>query len=425
MIIYLDMVGCRLNQSELESYAQKFKAQGHTLTGDPAEADLAVVNTCTVTAAAAADSRKKIRRFARKGAKEIIATGCWATLEPEKARELADQTRVIPNADKENLVSGVLGLSPQVFEQEPLQRELIPGSRLRTRAFIKAQDGCDHRCTYCITTLARGQGRSVPLSGILKQVRAAARGGAQEVVLTGVQLGSWGDDQEGGLHLVHVLEAILRETDIPRVRVSSLEPWNVGLPLIEIFTSDRVAGQMHLPLQSGCAETLKRMARKNTPAEYRELINLVRKVDPEMAITTDIMVGFPGESEEEFLESLSFIKDMEFADAHVFTYSERRGTKAARLPDQVDHRVRKERNALMREVVAASARAYRESFLGCQKRVLWENSSREDGQRWKMYGLTGNYLRVETNSGQDLWNQITPVKFVSLTEKGLKGVVQA
>jgi threonylcarbamoyladenosine tRNA methylthiotransferase MtaB len=245
------------------------------------------------------------------------------------------------------------------------------------------------------------------------------------VVLTGVQLGSWGDDLEGGLDLVHVLEAILGETDIPRVRVSSLEPWDVELPLIEMFTSDRVAGQMHLPLQSGCAETLKRMARKNTPAEYRELINLVRKVDPEMAITTDIMVGFPGETEEEFLESLSFVKEMEFADAHVFTYSERPGTKAARLPDQVDHRIRKERNALMREAVAASARAYRESFLGCQKRVLWESSSREDGQRWKMYGLTGNYLRVETSSGQDLWNQITSVKFISLTEKGLKGVVQA
>lgn len=425
MKVYLDMVGCRLNQSEIESYAQKFLAQGHTLTGDPGEADLAVVNTCTVTVAAAADSRKKIRRFARQGAKEIIATGCWATLEPQKARTLNRRTRVIPNAEKDHLVSTVLDIAPEVFDREPLEREMIPGARERTRAFIKVQDGCDHRCSYCITTIARGKSRSVPLPGILTQVRAAQRGGAQEVVLTGVQLGSWGVDLEGKPGLHHVLEAILKKTDVPRIRISSLEPWDVREPLLDWIGEDRMACQLHLPLQSGSAETLKRMARRITPVQYRALVDQIRAVEPEMAITTDIMVGFPGETEDEFAESLAFVKEMEFADAHVFTYSAREGTRAASMPDQVDHQVRKERNALMREAAAQASRDYRASFLGRQKQVLWESAAQLDSERWEMRGLTGNYLRVEAVAGRNVWNQITPVRLTSLTDRGVKGEIQS
>ncbi|MFO8036506.1 MAG: tRNA (N(6)-L-threonylcarbamoyladenosine(37)-C(2))-methylthiotransferase MtaB [Anaerolineales bacterium] len=424
MKVYLDMVGCRLNQSEIESYAQKFLARGHTLTGDPAQADLAIVNTCTVTVAAAADSRKKIRRFARQGAKEIIATGCWATLEPQKARTLNKRTRVVPNDEKDHLVSKVLGAAPEVFDREPLEREMIPGARERTRAFIKAQDGCDHRCSYCITTIARGQSRSVPLPGVLKQVRAAQRGGAQEVVLTGVQLGSWGKDLEGDLGLQDLLEAILEETDVPRIRISSLEPWDVRGPLLERILEERVANQLHLPLQSGSADTLKRMARGITPAQYKALIDRIREMDPEIAITTDIMVGFPGETEDEFAESLTFVKEMRFADAHVFTYSAREGTRAANMPAQVDHQVRKERNALMREAAAQASRDYRSSFLGRQKRVLWESAASLDQESWEMRGLTANYLRVEAIAERNLWNQITPVKLTSLTDRGLKGEIQ-
>ncbi len=424
MKIYLDMVGCRLNQSEIESYAQKFLAQGHTLTGDPAQADLAIVNTCTVTVAAAADSRKKIRRFARKGAKEIIATGCWATLEPRRARELSGRTRVIPNPEKDHLVSKVLGVAPEVFDREPLQREMIPGARERTRAFIKAQDGCNHHCAYCITTIARGKSRSVPLPGILAQVRAAERGGVQEVVLTGVQLGSWGNDLEGKPGLLDLLEAILGETDVPRVRISSLEPWDLKPPLLEVIQEDRVARQLHLPLQSGSAETLKRMARGMTPAQYKALIDQIREVDPEIAVTTDIMVGFPGETEDEFTESLAFVEEMRFADAHVFTYSAREGTSAASMPDQVDHQVRKERNALMREAIAKASREYRKAFLGRQVRVLWESASQLDQETWEIRGLTDNYLRVEAKAKRNLWNRITPVNLISLTDHGLKGKIQ-
>ncbi len=422
MKVYLDMVGCRLNQSEIESFAQQFEARGHTLTGDPGQADLAVVNTCTVTVAAAADSRKKIRRFTRKGAKEVVATGCWATLEPERAQKLSGVSAVIPNARKDNLVSEVLDLEPEVFDQEPLEREMIPGARLRTRAFIKAQDGCDHRCTFCITTLARGKSKSISIPDILDQVRAAERGGAQEVVLTGVQLGSWGHDldEERGLH--HVLQAILQETEVPRVRLSSIEPWDVEPPLIDMMTENRVARQLHLPLQSGSAHTLQRMARMITPGEYAKLVDQIRAVDPEIAITTDIMVGFPGETEETFQESLQFVEDMHFADAHIFTFSKREGTTAARMPDQVDHPLRKERHARMDEVVSASARRYRTSFVGREMDVLWESVTRMEDQRWQMSGLTDNYLRVNATADKDLWNQITGVELAELTERGMKGV---
>jgi len=421
MKVYLDMVGCRLNQSEIESFAQQFEARGHTLTGDPGQADLAVVNTCTVTVAAAADSRKKIRRFARKGAKEVIATGCWATLEPERAQELSGVSAVIPNIRKDNLVSEVLDLEPEVFDQEPLEREMIPGARLRTRAFIKAQDGCDHRCTFCITTLARGKSKSIAIPDILDQVLAAERGGAQEVVLTGVQLGSWGHDLDEDLGLHHVLQAILQETEIPRVRLSSIEPWDVEPSLIEMMTEDRVARQLHLPLQSGSAHTLRRMARMITPGEYASLVDQIRAVDPEIAITTDIMVGFPGETQETFQESLQFVEDMRFADGHIFTFSKREGTTAARLPDQVEHPLRKERHARMDEVVSTSARRYRTSFVGREMDVLWESVTRMEDQRWKMSGLTDNYLRVEATADKDLWNQITAVELTKLTERGMKG----
>ena len=421
MKVYLDMVGCRLNQSEIESFAQQFEARGHTLTGDPGQADLAVVNTCTVTVAAAADSRKKIRRFARKGAKEVIATGCWATLEPERAQELSGVSAVIPNAQKDDLVSHILDIEPEVFDQEPLEREMIPGARLRTRAFIKAQDGCDHRCTFCITTLARGKSTSIHIPDILDQVRAAERGGAQEVVLTGVQLGSWGHDLDEDLGLHHVLQAILEETDVPRVRLSSIEPWDVEPPLIRLLTDDRVARQLHLPLQSGSADTLQRMARMITPQEYAALVDQIRAVDPEIAITTDIMVGFPGETQETFQESLHFVQEMRFADAHIFTYSKREGTTAARLPDQVDHPLRKERHARMDEVVTASAQRYRKSFVGREMDVLWESVTRMEDQRWKMSGLTDNYLRVRATADRDLWNQITTVELTELTDRGLKG----
>ncbi len=224
MNVYLDTIGCRLNQSEIETFARQFRAVGHSLVPKPDQADLVVINTCTVTAAAAADSRQKIRQACRAGAEEIIVTGCWATLEPERAARLDGVLRVVNNTDKERLVPDVLGLPPETFELEPVARKPIPGARLRTRAFIKVQDGCDNKCTFCITTLARGVGKSRTVELVLADINAAVLGGVQEVVLTGVHLGSWGSDFDQPVHLQDLVAMVLACSDVPRVCLSSLEP---------------------------------------------------------------------------------------------------------------------------------------------------------------------------------------------------------
>ena len=427
MKIFLDTVGCRLNQSEIETYARQFHAAGHTLVADPAEANLAVINTCAVTSSAASDSRQKIRQAGRSGSKEIVVTGCWSSLSPEAASALPQVRRVVPNAVKDRLVLDLLDLPAETFDLEPIARQPIPGARLRTRAFIKVQDGCDNRCTFCVTTLARGQGRSRTVGEILADVQAAMRcdpdtlAGAQEIVLTGVHLGSWGQDFSSSMHLRHLVETILRETDVPRMRLSSLEPWDLDESFFSLWDNPRLCRHLHLPLQSGCGATLRRMARKTTPQTFAKLVALARAACPDLAITTDIIAGFPGETEAEFAETLDFVRKMNFAGGHVFTYSARPGTAAARMPDQVAYPLRKERNARLHADLTVSSARYQTQFLGQVVEVLWENVSELGPRFWQMSGLTDNYLRVHTLAPAHLWNQITPVKIMRHTSRGLCG----
>lgn len=419
MKIYLDTVGCRLNQAEIERYARQFRAAGHTLVASPEQADLAVVNTCAVTAAAVSDSRQKVRQVARAGAEEVVVTGCWAALKPQEAAAMSGVSQVISNADKDRLVSRVLDLPAELFDLEPIERQPLPGIRQRTRAFIKVQDGCDNRCTFCITTLLRGPGRSRAIPEILADIHAAHD--ANEVVLTGVHLGSWGQDLPGGLRLRHLVRAILEHTDVPRLRLSSLEPWDLDEAFFQLWEDPRLCRHLHLPLQSGSAATLRRMARKTTPASFARLVAAARAVMPDVAITTDVITGFPGESEVEFAQSLEFVLSMRFAGGHVFTYSPRPGTAAAHMPDQVPLAVRKERNAQMRQTLSRAAHAYQSSFIGQVLPVLWESASSLGPQGWEMSGLTGNYLRVRAHAPRGLWNQITPVRLTALADTHLLG----
>ncbi|GAB4422463.1 MAG: tRNA (N(6)-L-threonylcarbamoyladenosine(37)-C(2))-methylthiotransferase MtaB [Anaerolineales bacterium] len=418
MKVYLDTIGCRLNQSEIERMARQFRAAGHEIVPTAEEADMAVVNTCSVTTQAAADSRKTIRKAARAGVDEIIATGCWATLQPQKAAELPNVLRVINNSQKETLVPEILNLEPEAFDLEPIAREPLPGLRQRTRAFIKVQDGCDNHCTFCITTVARGAAWSRSIKDVIADVQAALDGGTKEIVLTGVHLGSWG--QEWGTHLRELVQAILQNTDTPRLRLSSLEPWDLDADFFQLWEDERLCQHLHLPLQSGCASTLKRMARKTTPASFRDLVTAARQIMPDVAITTDVIAGFPGETEAEFAESLAFIKEINFAGGHAFTYSPRPGTGAARLAGQTRHGVRKKRNAILREVFEAGAKAYRERFVGQKMSVLWESAAELGEEGWKMQGLTGNYLRVQVVSAQPLWNEISTVHIQAADMNGLQ-----
>ncbi len=421
MKIYLDSVGCRLNQAEIELYARQFRAAGHELTGSAEEADLAVINTCAVTSAAVSDSRHKVRQVGRAGVAEIIVTGCWATLKPQDAAALPGVEKVIPNTGKDRLAAEALDLPLESFDLEPIERTPLPGARLRTRAFIKVQDGCDNRCTFCVTTLARGPGRSRPVAEILADIRAAAE--AKEIVLTGVHLGSWGHDLSPRMHLSHLVKAILEYTDAPRLRLSSLEPWDLDAEFFRLWENPRLCRHLHLPLQSGCAATLRRMARKTTPESFATLVTAARQVMPDVAITTDIITGFPGESEDEFRESLDFVRSMRFAGGHVFTYSPRPGTAAARMSDQIPFETRKERNAQMRHALAEAERAYQTGFIGAVLPVLWESAARLGPNGWEMSGLSGNYLRVNATAPRALWNQITPVRVTGLAEQHLQGSI--
>jgi len=423
MKIYLDMIGCRLNQSEIEIMARQFTAAGHSLVADPAEADLAVVNTCTVTAAAAADSRKTIRRLSRSGIEKIVTTGCWSTLNPDQAQKLPGVIENVTNANKDELVAVILGLNQEVFDQEPLERIIIPGSRLRTRAFIKAQDGCRHNCAFCITTVARGESRSISRENVVENVRAAVRGGAQEAVLTGVQLGSWGKDFDTSLELHDLVLAVLEETQLPRLRLSSIEPWDITSDLIDLIREERVARHLHLPLQSGSADVLRRMTRANTPGQYEQLVDQIRESVPGIAITTDILTGFPAETDLEFREGLDFIQRMNFADGHVFTFSAREGTPAADFQDQVAHSVRKERSSLIRNLIAENAEKYRQRFVGSELTTLWEQvETLKDGFQ-QAIGLTDNYLRVEAPAPSDVWNSFSGVKITEVTHRGVRGEI--
>ncbi len=424
MKVYLDSVGCRLNQSEIEIYARQFRQAGYELVASPEGADLAVVNTCAVTAQAASDSRQKIRQAARLGAQEVAVTGCWSTLNPRGALALPAVGRVVPNAQKDHLVADLLQIPQEAFELEPLARQLVPGARLRTRAFIKVQDGCDNRCAFCVTTLARGRGRSRPITEVIADIQAALDGGSQEVVITGVHLGSWGADLSPGMRLGQLVKAILGETDVPRLRLSSLEPWDVEVDFFRLWENPRLCRHLHLPLQSGSAATLRRMERNTTPESFEALVDAARAAIPGIAITTDVIVGFPGESEDEFAESLDFIRRMRFSGGHVFTYSERHGTPAARMPDQVPHPLRKERNAYMRGALSKAATQYQARFLGSVLPVLWESAAALGPQGWRMSGLTDNYLRVTALAEQHLWNRITPVRMTELVVDGLQGQVQ-
>lgn len=421
MKIYFDTIGCRLNQAEIETMARQFRVAGHEIVAVAEMADMAVVNTCAVTNDAASVSRGKIRQIARAGVDEIVATGCWATLQPQQVYDLPNVFRVVTNDHKDHLVANVLDLPQHTFDLEPISRQPLPGLHRRTRAFIKVQDGCDNHCTFCITTVARGEGRSRPIAEVINDIQSALDGGAKEIVLTGVHLGSWGYDFH--MHLKELIKTILHATDVPRLRLSSLEPWDLDEDFFLLWEDSRLMPHLHLPLQSGCESTLRRMARKTTPDSFRALVAAARDVIPNVAITTDIIAGFPGETEDEFAESLAFVREMNFVGGHVFTYSPRPGTGAARMKGQVRPEVRKGRNHILHEALEESSKSYREKFVGEKASVLWESTSEMGEPGWQMEGLTENYLRVKAFAASPRWNELDNVILIELADNGIVGEI--
>lgn len=416
MKIYLESLGCKLNQSEIETLARHFVARGHRVAATSEEADICVLNSCAVTHIAARKSRQAMRRLRRcNPAARIVVTGCYAQVTPT---DLAADV-IVGNADKDRLVERLLGKDSSL----PSSLSLLPLTHLpqsRTRAFVKIQDGCDNHCTYCITRIARGPQRSRPRADVLAEVQARVEGGYQEAVLTGVHIGAYGRDhgQSRQESLWELVEAILSQTDIRRLRLSSIEPWDLTPDAFRLWQNRRLCRHLHLPLQSGNDEILRRMGRRYTTAKFAHLVETARATIPGVAITTDIIAGFPGETKAQFAESLIFVKSIGFARAHVFPYSARPGTQAASLPDQISPAEKQARAAHLRAVATHSARLLREQFIGQTLKALWE--TQRDGL-WR--GLTDNYIRVTVRSQENLSRTITPVRLIGLTTDGLHGVL--
>jgi threonylcarbamoyladenosine tRNA methylthiotransferase MtaB len=409
---YLESLGCKLNQCERDMLAQQVVAAGHTMVWTPELADVCVVNTCAVTHVAARKSRQRMRQLRRANPNaRLVVTGCSTGLADDGL--LADL--VVTNERKERLVSLVLASWDAGDQASPEVSQCQRAAFRRTRPLVKIQDGCDNACTYCVVRLLRGKQHSRPRSEILAQVAALVQQGYHELVLTGVHVGAYGRDT--GDDLGSLVRAILAESPPDRLRLSSIEPWDLKPDFLSLWQDPHLCRHLHLPLQSGCDATLQRMNRRYTVAQFADLVAGARTAIPDLAVTTDVIVGFPGETDDEFAVSAGFVERVGFSRIHVFPYSERPGTPAATMSGQVDARVRQERARQIAEIGRRSGRAFRDALIGQRALVLWE--SRLGGGRWS--GLTDHYVRVFARSEAELANTLCPARLTRHEAGGLWG----
>ncbi|MGD1984627.1 MAG: tRNA (N(6)-L-threonylcarbamoyladenosine(37)-C(2))-methylthiotransferase MtaB [Chromatiaceae bacterium] len=422
MRVYLQALGCRLNEAELETWSQDWRQRGHALCTSAEDADLVVINSCAVTAESVRKSRQLVRRAQRGNpAAKLVVSGCYASLDAaDGGTGLAELgvDLVVPNTEKDRLVEITcreldLPVMPEAAT-EPAEQTLF--QRGRQRAFIKVQDGCRYRCTFCIVTRARGEERSRPIGEIVDEINRHHAGGVNEVVLAGVHLGGYGSDRD--THLRELVQAVLADTDVPRIRLGSLEPWELHDDFWSLFDDNRLMPHLHLPIQSGADSVLRRMARRCRTDEFAALVDQARAAIPAFNVTTDIIVGFPGETDAEWAETLAFAERMSFGHIHIFAYSARAGTKAAGLPDPVARDTKRERSQQLHAVARQSSRAVLEKAIGKIQPVLVEQRAETDDATW--LGYTPSYLRVEVaaTDGRDLSNRIVDVELRALNQSG-------
>lgn len=415
--VALDTLGCKLNQAETELLAKQFTKAGYRLVKTSDMVDVYVLNTCAVTHIADRKSRQLLRRaHLDNPSARIVATGCYAQRAPEELFKIEGIDLVLGNEQKPLLVQMLEGFINRIG----LVGSHNGGGRengFRTRTIVKIQDGCNSCCSYCIVPLVRGGERSVRFDHIINELRQRVVAGYREVVLTGVEIGAYNDN---GIGLKELLEQILNKTDITRIRLSSLQPQEVTEELISLWRDKRLCPHFHLSLQSGSEGILQRMARSYSAGQYGEAVSLIRSVLPQAAITTDVIVGFPGETDVELEECYQFCQRMDFARIHVFPYSLRQGTTAARMIGQVAVAVKKLRSRRMQTLSEESALNFRKRFLGETMAVLFEQQS--DGV-WS--GLTDNYIRVYVRSSENLSNKLLPVKLTTAGTNKLGGVIAA
>jgi threonylcarbamoyladenosine tRNA methylthiotransferase MtaB len=414
--IKFQALGCRLNEAELETWASQFLKLGHQVTTDSDDADIVVFNSCAVTSEADRKSRQQIGRLHRKNPQaKMIVTGCHASLNGDAVKDYLGVDMVVGNHQKDDLVEKAVdqfGLTVSEIEQ-PIQNSLF--LRGRHRAFIKVQDGCRYRCTYCIVTIARGEERSRSIGDIIDEINSLHQQGIQEIAVTGVHVGGYGSDIDSSLTVL--LAEILKQTDIPRIRLASVEPWDLPDDFFELFQDSRLMPHMHLPIQSGCDSVLKRMARRCKTEEFSRILQIAREANPFFNVTTDIIVGFPGETEDEWQQTMNYVEQTGFGHMHIFSFSPREGTKAAGLSGQIDKETKKCRSQQMHDLATRLKIEALTKQTGRTASVLWEQQVNAEGGLWS--GYTPEYHKVLSNNSNITESCITEVSIDQVSEDGL------
>ncbi len=415
-------LGCKVNSYETQAMQTAFAEKGYEIVDFSEPADICVINTCTVTNVADQKSRQMLHKARKQNPRAlIVAVGCYVQADPEKAAADACVDLVIGNAGKKDIVATVeQALSVQDFQNRvtDIRKEKHPAYENfelaapvgHTRADIKIQDGCDAFCTYCLIPYVRGGIRSRAPEDILKEVRYVAEKGYREIVLTGIHISSYGKDLCGSADLLTLLQQVHEIDGIARIRLGSLEPRIITPGFVKALAQmPKICPHFHLSLQSGSAGVLKRMNRHYTPEEYFEKTEILRSAFDDPALTTDVITGFPQETEEEFEETRRFLERIRFYETHIFPYSMRKGTVAAAMGGQLIASVKKERSRILAELGAVNAAAFRMRRIGRAAEVLFEEALQADGACYQL-GRTKDYLRVAVRSEEDLHNQLLPVR---------------
>lgn len=408
-------LGCKVNQYETEAMAELLKKSGYEITDFSQSADVYVINTCSVTNMGDRKSRQIIRRAKKTNPDAVIAVaGCYSQTAPEEILAIDGVNLVLGTQGRHNIAELLKNLDTEskvnavsdIMTTHDFEELKIDSYTDRTRAYIKIQDGCSQFCSYCIIPYARGPVRSRNEDEVIEEIKKLAKKGFSEIILVGIHVASYGKDL-GNTSLENLLLKADEIDGIKRIRMSSIEPMTLNKSFVDkVKVSKKLCNHFHISLQSGCDETLKRMNRHYTTAQYMEIVNGLRTAFPDTAVTTDIMVGFPGETDEEFQKTAEFVKKADFADAHVFMYSQRRGTPAAKRPDQIPPEVKEKRSKEIIEIVKHSRESFLSRFIGSTHEVLFEQPS---GGYFE--GKTSNYITVKVKANENLQGQYRDVLF--------------
>jgi len=415
-------IGCKVNQYETEAIAEKLESLGFERVDFRERADVYVINTCTVTGESDRSSRQAIYRAKRRSPDaKIIVTGCYAQLEKEFLQSLPDVSIVVKQEDKGKLPSLIARLMGQGARGKEEDNEFfgfgVKGLAKHTRALVKIQDGCEKNCAYCVVPFARGKERSREVGQIISEINDLVENGYKEVVLTGVHVGRYNRD---GLSLVQLSERILNETKVERIRYSSIDPKEFSDQLIDLLSkSERICRHLHIPLQSGDDFILSEMKRDYSVEEYRVLVDMISDSIPDVMIGADVIVGFPGETDEQFENTCQFIRSSPINYLHVFSYSDRKGTEATSMPDKIPPQVIHKRSEILHSLGRKKWRSYIDRFIGKKLNVLIEN--RRDRKTCMLTGLSDNYIRVLLDGDDSLKNRIIPAHIIDRHENKLLG----